>query len=241
MVEQMVSADSTVVSPEGEVSELQRLVRRIQQAGVDVLSLSERMFLAHHSKPNRVTPPPGEGNTVQLLELQVEQDLIVVADLRRALDTETKAGLEMITKMSAERRLRSELEDELAQARKQLERGSRATRSLVDSDNEEFLNTIQAQRVHIKSLEESLEKEKENFSQLQNVLQEYYLFSSQNSFTGLQSIDNIFHVWMDLFSAMYTTKYFCIILNRNIPIHIISMSLFSFTRNYGNRILFNFN
>ena len=238
MVEQMVSADSTVVSPEGEVSEVQRLVRRIQQAGVDVLSLSERMFLAHHSKPNRVTPPPGEGNTVQLLELQVEQDLIVVADLRRALDTETKAGLEMITKMSAERRLRSELEDELAQARKQLERGSRVTRSLVDSDNEEFLNTIQAQRVHIKSLEESLEKEKENFSQLQNVLQEYYLFSSQNSFTGLQSIDNIFHVWMDLFSAMYTTKYFCIILNRNIPIHIISMSLFSFTQNYGNRIFF---
>merc|ERR1719347_2198493 len=40
-----------------------------------------------------------------------------------------------------------------------------------DSENEEFLNTIEAQKVQIISLEESLKLEKENFSQLQHVLE----------------------------------------------------------------------
>merc|ERR1719347_1449798 len=40
-----------------------------------------------------------------------------------------------------------------------------------DSENEEFLNTIEAQKLQILTLEESLKLEKENFSQLQHVLE----------------------------------------------------------------------
>ena len=41
----------------------------------------------------------------------------------------------------------------------------------TDSDNEELLNTIEAQKLSILSLEESLRAERENFSQLQHVLE----------------------------------------------------------------------
>ena len=170
----MVSANSTLTTPEGELTEIQRLLKKVQQDGVNVLSLSERVFLTHHTRDEPQEINNDFSNQIQLLQLQVEQERIVVDDLRRALESENKNSLEMISKLTKERKQRSELEDSLADLRKLLakERSSRGMRSLVDSDNEEFLNTIEEQRKQIGSLEESLEKEKDNFTQLQNVLQE---------------------------------------------------------------------
>ena len=59
----------------------------------------------------------------------------------------------------------------MAAAEQQLRSRDQQLHFNSDSENEEFLNTIETQRLQILALEDSLRQEKDNFAQLQRVLQ----------------------------------------------------------------------
>jgi len=206
LLSQVVSGlglDHTTVSTSSTgISEVQRLLKKIQGDGIKVLSLSERLFLMQHANVSQNInigedkPGARQGGDsgcrerelerkLGVLEFQLEQEKVQSQDLRSALTTEKKNGLENLNKIGKERRTRSDLETQLGQVEKELDlvRSSltQAQQQLSlrenqlhfnsDSENEEFLNTIDAQKMQIISLEESLKLEKENFSQLQHVLE----------------------------------------------------------------------
>jgi hypothetical protein len=156
-------------------SEVLRLLQKVQEEGAAVLSLSERLFLAQHSGEavpadlGEMTVRDGGARKAEILHFRLEQEKVVTDDLRSALDAEKRHSLELLASISRERQKRNDLEEELSLLRRQLKQKSRS--SVSDSDNEEFLNTIEAQKRQIESLEESLQREKENFEQLQQVLQ----------------------------------------------------------------------
>ena len=180
LLTQLVSGNSSFNTTGGGATEVQRLARKVQKDGVRVLSLSERLFLTQHT--NEEKPRPADNDTkfrdierqLELLQFEVEQERIVSHDYKHALESEKKNGLDIISKLSRERQLRSELEEELSVVQRQVrllnKEKMKRLPSLVDSDNEEFLHTIQTQRQQIESLEDSLKLEKENFAHLQNVL-----------------------------------------------------------------------
>ena len=185
LLNQLVSGNSSLNTTErsGATTEVQRLVRKVQQDGVRVLSLSERVFLTQHtSNEERDKTRSGEkeqavresDQKVDLLRLEVDRERFLSQDLRQALDSEKRNALETISKLSRERELRSELEEQLSSLQRQVrilnKEKAKTLPSLVDSDQEEFLHTIHVQKTQIESLEESLRMERENFSQLQNVL-----------------------------------------------------------------------
>ena len=182
--------NSQITNNSTGLSEIQRLLRKIQGDGIDVLSLSERLFLMQHcgtsvSKNLNTTTDSESGSKerelerkLELLDFQLKQEKFLAEDLRRSLMTEKRTGMESLSKLGQERISRSELETELALCKEKL---SQAEYRLSlkesqlhfnsDSENEEFLNTIEAQKTQILSLEESLRQERENFSQLQHVLE----------------------------------------------------------------------
>ena len=109
------------------------------------------------------------------------QERVVSRDLKMALEAEKRNGLEALGKLGKERRARAELEVQcswrpcrgtwpVAMAKTSLSLREKL-QFHTDSDNEELLNTIEAQKLSILSLEESLRAERENFSQLQHVLE----------------------------------------------------------------------
>ena len=59
----------------------------------------------------------------------------------------------------------------MAAAEQQLRSRDQQLHFNSDSENEEFLNTIETQRLQLLALEDSLRQEKDNFAQLQRVLQ----------------------------------------------------------------------
>ena len=93
--------------------------------------------------------------------------------------------LESLNKVGQERRSRAELEsrisqlehelelvtDKLHQAEYKLSLRENQLHFNSDSENEEFLNTIEAQKLQIITLEESLRQERENFAQQVHVLE----------------------------------------------------------------------
>jgi len=184
------------------VSEVQRLVKKIQADGIKVLSLSERLFLMQHANVGQNmnigedkagARDNGDGGSRErelerklgVLEFQLEQEKVLSQDLRSALTTEKKNVLDNLSKIGKERRTKADLETQLGLVEREMEvvRSSltQAQQQLClkenqlhfnsDSENEEFLNTIEAQKLQIISLEESLKMEKNNFSQLQHVLE----------------------------------------------------------------------
>jgi len=191
--------DQTDVSTSSTgISEVQRLLKKIQGDGIKVLSLSERLFLMQHANVSQninvgeVKARHADDNgskerelerRLGVLEFQLEQEKVLSQDLRTALATEKKNGLENLSKIGKERMARSDLETQLEKVEKELDlaRSLHTQQQLnlrgnqlhfnSDSENEEFLNTIEAQKMQIISLEESLKLEKENFSQLQHVLE----------------------------------------------------------------------
>eukprot|EP00092_Neocalanus_flemingeri_P024928 GFUD01027036.1.p1 GENE.GFUD01027036.1~~GFUD01027036.1.p1 ORF type:complete len:1832 (-),score=681.44 GFUD01027036.1:71-5566(-) len=204
LLSQVVSGlglDHTNVSTNSTgISEVQRLLRKVQGDGIRVLSLSERLFLMQHANvgqninigEDRAYGVGDSGSKerelerkIGVLEFQLEQEKVQSQDLRTALTTEKKNGIENLNKIGKERRTRSDLETQLGQVERELEvvRSSltQAHQQISlrenqlhfnsDSENEEFLNTIDAQKMQIISLEESLKLEKDNFSQLQHVLE----------------------------------------------------------------------
>ena len=190
--------NSTISSNSTGVSEIQRLIKKIQADGIKVLSLSERLFLMQHANVARnfnltSASDSDTGSSkerelerkLEVLEFQLKQEKFLTDDLRKSLSNEKKNVLENLTKIGQERRSRSELETQLTHLEHELEiireklQQSEYKLSLrenqlhfnSDSENEEFLNTIEAQKLQILTLEESLKLEKENFSQLQHVLE----------------------------------------------------------------------
>ena len=187
--------DNSGVNTTG-VSEIQRLVKKIQGDGIKVLSLSERLFLMQHANVggnlNNLSSDNENGSKerelerkLELLEFQLKQEKFLAEDLRKSLSHEKKNVLDNLSKVSDERRSRSELETRINHLEHQLETAQDKLNQTEyklsvresqlhfnsDSDNEEFLNTIQAQKSQILSLEESLRLERENFAQLQRVLE----------------------------------------------------------------------
>jgi len=162
-------------------SEMQRLLQKVQEEGLAVLSLSERLFLAHHAERRggggRSESTEDQLETVErdwarrleLLQFRIQQEKVVAEDLRRALDSEKRHSLELLSSLSRERQQKSDLEEQLVVLRRQAKQ--RSLSLVSDSDNEEFLNTIEAQKRQIECLEDSLQREKDNFDQLQQVLQ----------------------------------------------------------------------
>ena len=61
--------------------------------------------------------------------------------------------------------------EKVAAAEQQLRSRDQQLHFNSDSENEEFLNTIETQRLQLLALEDSLRQEKDNFAQLQRVLQ----------------------------------------------------------------------
>merc|ERR1719150_3435031 len=182
------------------VTEIQRLIKKIQGDGVKVLSLSERLFLMQHANvAKNITQlssasdsDTGGGSKekelsrkLEILECQLRQEKFLAEDLRKSLSNEKRVVLDSLGKVSQERRSRSELEtrlsyleQELGAAREKLAAAEQQLRSRdqqlhfnSDSENEEFLNTIETQRLQLLALEDSLRQEKDNFAQLQRVLQ----------------------------------------------------------------------
>ena len=177
LLTQLVSGNTTLNTTQDDISEVERLLRKVQQDGVKVLTLSEKLFLTKHSQdenPNEDGRLREVSRKLELMQFEIEQERVVSEDLRRSLESEKKNGLELFSKLSSERKLKNGLEEELSGAQRQirtlLKEKSRNHQMIVDSDNEEFLNTIELQKQQIESLEESLRMEKDNFSQLQNVL-----------------------------------------------------------------------
>ena len=107
------------------------------------------------------------------MKFDIEQEKAINKDLQNALDSEKENSLDLLSKLSDERKRRSNLEDELNSLQRQvrsLENKLRNANYAVDSDNAEYMITIDAQKEQLESLEESLKMERDNFNQLQNVL-----------------------------------------------------------------------
>ena len=90
-------------------------------------------------------------------------------DLRDGLEAEKKLGLDSMARLSAERQERQELEHRLEEMARELREHQRHIAS--DSDNAEFLDTIEAQKLQVLSLEESLQQERQTLGQLQQLLE----------------------------------------------------------------------
>ena len=178
LLNQLISANTSLNSTD-EPTEIQRLLHKIQEEGVRVLSLSERLFLTnqvHDENMRKSLENKSLHDATRRLELMrfdIEQEKMINKDLQSALDSEKQNSLELLSKLSEERKRRSNLEDELNSLQRQirsLENKLRDTSYAADSDNAEYLITIDTQKEQIESLEESLKMERENFNQLQNVL-----------------------------------------------------------------------
>merc|ERR1719186_1596078 len=106
-------------------------------------------------------------------------------DLRKGLEQEKRSGLENMNKLGKERREKVELQQKFGKAEQKLENVTKQLDAVKieleskksqlhfgsDSENEEFLNTIDAQRQQIASLEASVRQERDNLNQLQHVLE----------------------------------------------------------------------
>ena len=159
------------------LSEVQRLLKKIQNDGIKVLSLSERLFLMKHSNLGSdmasVEKDSGEkerqlDRRLGMVESQLEQEKTLTRDLRAGLEAEKKLGLDSMARLGAERQERQEMEQRM----EEMAREVRELRHLPsDSDNAEFLDTIEAQKLQVLSLEESLQQERETLSQLQQLLE----------------------------------------------------------------------
>merc|ERR1719320_656369 len=111
--------DQTDVSTSSTgISEVQRLLKKIQGDGIKVLSLSERLFLMQHANVSEVKARHADDNgskerelerRLGVLEFQLEQEKVLSQDLRTALATEKKNGLENLSKIGKERMARSDL------------------------------------------------------------------------------------------------------------------------------------
>ena len=160
------------------LSEVQRLLKKIQNDGIKVLSLSERLFLMKHSNLGS-DMASGEGDCGEkereldrrlgMMESQLEQERTLTRDLRDGLEAEKKLGLDSMARLSAERQERQELEHRLEEMARELREHQRHIAS--DSDNAEFLDTIEAQKLQVLSLEESLQQERQTLGQLQQLLE----------------------------------------------------------------------
>ena len=159
------------------LSEVQRLLKKIQNDGIKVLSLSERIFLIKHSSLG-VDMASGERDSGEkereldrrlgMMESQLEQEKTLTRDLRAGLEAEKKLGLESMARLGCERQERQEMEQRLEEMAREL----RELRHLPsDSDNAEFLDTIEAQKLQVLSLEESLQQERDTLCQLQQLLE----------------------------------------------------------------------
>ena len=159
------------------LSEVQRLLKKIQHDGIKVLSLSERLFLMKHSSLG-ADMASGERDSGEkerqldrrlgMVESQLEQEKTLTRDLRAGLEAEKKLGLDSMARLGAERQERQEMEQRMEEMAREL----RELRHLPsDSDNAEFLDTIEAQKLQVLSLEESLQQERETLSQLQQLLE----------------------------------------------------------------------
>merc|ERR550519_356413 len=101
------------------LSEVQRLLKKIQGDGIKVLSLSERLFLMQHANVSqninvgevKAGGRHGDDNgskerelerRLGVLEFQLEQEKVLSQDLRTALATEKKNGLENLSKIGKE-------------------------------------------------------------------------------------------------------------------------------------------
>ena len=159
------------------LSEVQRLLKKIQNDGIKVLSLSERLFLMKHSNLGSdmasVEKDSGEkerqlDRRLGMVESQLEQEKTLTRDLRAGLEAEKKLGLDSMARLGAERQERQEMEQRM----EEMAREVRELRHLPsDSDNAEFLDTIEAQKLQVLSLEESLQQERETLSHLQQLLE----------------------------------------------------------------------
>ena len=189
--------DNTAMSANNSsgMSEIQRLIRKIQGDGVKVLSPSERLFLMQHTSVAKNLNLTSSSDTesggskereleckLEILEFQLKQEMFLAEDLRKSLSHEKKNAFESLNKVGQERRslesrishLEHELElvtDKLSQSEYKLSLRENQLHFNSDSENEEFLNTIEAQKLQIMTLEDSLRLEKENFAQLQHVLE----------------------------------------------------------------------
>merc|ERR1719228_496802 len=131
------------------LSEVQRLLKKIQNDGIKVLSLSERLFLMKHSNLGS-DMASGEGDCGEkerqldrrlgMVESQLEQEKTLTRDLRAGLEAEKKLGLDSMARLGAERQERQEMEQRMEEMAREL----RELRHLPpDSDNAEFLDTIE--------------------------------------------------------------------------------------------------
>merc|ERR1719234_193634 len=76
-----------------------------------------------------------------------------------------------MTRLGAERQERQEMEQRLEEMARELRELRHHQVASSDSDNAEFLDTIEAQKLQVLSLEESLEQERETLCQLQQLLE----------------------------------------------------------------------
>ena len=178
--------DTRPGSSQSGLTELQRLIKKIQGEGIDVLSLSERLFLMQHANVSKnLSLKESDGGSkerelerkVEVLEIQVEQERFLIEDLKKSLSTEKRNCLDSLNKITKERRARAELELQIGKLEKELDFTKRKLLQLQSqnsdsqSDREDFLQTIDTQKQQLESLEEAVRQERRNFSQVQAVLQ----------------------------------------------------------------------
>merc|ERR550532_1576929 len=123
------------------LSEDQRLLKKIQNDGIKVLSLSERLFLMKHSNLGSdmasVEKDSGEkerqlDRRLGMVESQLEQEKTLTRDLRAGLEAENKLGLDSMARLGAERQEKQEMELRM----EEMAREVRELRHLPsDSDN----------------------------------------------------------------------------------------------------------
>ena len=109
--------------------------------------------------------PPTSTTLLLLLQVELQQERVVCTDLQQALEGERRQGLEMLGKLSRERRGRQEQEQE----KQELARQVAELRSQEDTG--QLQETVEAQKLQILSLEESLEVERRSLVQMQEVLE----------------------------------------------------------------------
>jgi len=201
LLSQLLGGSVSTESFASGLGEVQRLVKKVQMDGVQVLSLSEVLFLRQHTgeKGGLLEQRRGENKELddletkerelarkmEVMEFRLEQEKIVAEDLRNGLDQEKRSALENMNKLGKERREKVEIHQKLAKTEQKLESVAKQLEVVKaeleskksqlhfgsDSENEEFLNTIDAQRQQIAGLESSLRQERDNLTQLQHVLE----------------------------------------------------------------------
>ena len=178
--------DTRPGSSQSGLTEVQRLIKKIQGEGIDVLSLSERLFLMQHANVSKnLSLKEGDGGSkerelerkVEVLEIQVEQERFLIEDLKKSLSTEKRNCLDSLNKITKERRARADLELQIGKLEKELNFTKmkllqlQSQNSDSQSDREDYLQTIDTQKQQLESLEEAVRQERRNFSQVQAVLQ----------------------------------------------------------------------